>query len=341
MVLTARKQRILQIIVDEYVSSPVPVSSDQVARKIDMPVSSATIRNDMSALENDGYIIRPHSSAGGVPSDTAYRVYVELLTYALTPSPQMQGLIWSQLKQAHNDLEAWGKMAAQLMAGMVRTVAMATLPQVRESRWKHLYMVCIEEYLALLVVVLGESRLRQKLLTLKQPKTQEELTEVSNKLNHSFAGFSRGQINAARTPLNDIEMEATNAAISLLEEEERQGVPTHYVDGLRHMLSYPELSGGLRARQIAELVEDQELVRSFIEETPDAGVVRVTIGKENRKHLLRPFSVVFAQYGVPLEATGIIGVVGPSRMAYSNAISTVSYFSSVMSRMVRMAQPIG
>lgn len=336
--LTARKQRILQIIVDEYIRTPVPISSVGVVHRMPMAVSSATIRNDMAELEEDGYIARPHASAGGIPSDKAYRAYVELLGEVTEPSIEVQRLIRHRFHQTYMDMEAWSRMAVGLLAGLVHTMALATLPRAAEARWKHLDLVHLQEFLALLVMVLRESRLKQQLLPLKESTSQDELTRISNKLNATFAGLSRQEVQARNVELTPFEEEVTSAALNLLKADEGESVPVHYVDGLRHMFSYPELSAGSRAREIAELLEGQQMMRGLLEEVPGAGVVRVTIGTENKADLLRPFSIIFAQYGIPSEAAGVVGVVGPTRMEYATAISNVKYFSSVMSEMVEEVQ---
>ena len=336
--LTARKQRVLQILVDEYIHTPVPVSSETVSQKMPVAVSSATIRNDMAALEEDGYVTRPHASAGGVPSDKGYRAYVESLGDVEEPARHVREHIWGRFRRTQMDIEAWSRMAAQLLAGLVRTMALATLPRAAEARWKHMDLVHIQEFVALLIIVLQGSRLAQQLLPLKEVTTQDQLTQVSNRLNASFEGLSDQEVRARNVPLTPFEDEVTGVALDLLKADQEERIPLHYVDGLRHMFSYPELSVGSRAREIAELLEDQRLLRPLLMKLPEAGAVRVTIGIENETDLLRPFSLVFAQYGVPSKAAGLVGIVGPTRMEYATAISNVRYLSSVMSEMVDGAQ---
>ena len=339
--LTARKQRILQTIVDGYVHTMAPVSSTSVAQRIPVTVSPATVRNDMADLEDDGYITRPHTSGGGVPSDKGYRAYVESLGNVPEPSQRVQEFVRSRFQQTHMDVEAWSRIAAQLLAGLVHTMAIVTLHRATEARWKHLNLVHVQEVLALLVMVLQGSRLKQQLVPLKEPATQEELTQISNKLNTSFSGLSRREIRARNVELTLTEEEFADVALKLLKEDEEEGVPVYHVDGLRHMFGYPELSAGSRAREIAEVLEDQQIMRALLGEISDTGVVRVSIGGENKADLLRPFSIVFAQYGVPSEATGGVGIIGPTRMEYAAAISNVRYLSSVMSEMVEVVQGKG
>ena len=336
--LTLRKQRILQAVVDEYVKTPVPVSSHGVVNRLPVSVSPATVRNDMAELEEDGYLMRPHASAGGVPSDKGYRAYIGFLGAIPEPSPHVKRSIRLRFEQGHMDVEAWSRMASQLLAGVAHTMAICTPPRAPEARWKQLNLVQVQEFLALLVMVLRESRLRQQLLPLKEPVTQEQLTQVANKLNVVFSSLSRSEIRAKNVELTPLESDITGVALALLSEYQRDKFPDYYVDGLRHLFSQAEMTPPSRAREIAELLEDRQVMQSVLGEAPEAGEVRVAIGSENRPEALHSFSIVLAQYGVPSEASGMVGIMGPTRMEYSTAISSVRYLASVMGDMLEMVQ---
>ena len=133
------------------------------------------------------------------------------------------------------DMEAWSRIAAQLLSGLVHTMAIVTLHRATEARWKHLDLVHVQGFLALLVMVLQESRLKQQFVPLKEPATQEELTQIPNKLNTSFSGLSRREIRARNVELTPAEEEFTDVALTLLKDDQEQGVPVYHVDGLRHM----------------------------------------------------------------------------------------------------------
>ena len=336
--LTLRKQSILQAIVDEYVQTPAPVSSQSVVQRLPVAVSPATVRNDIAELEEGGYVLRPHSSAGGIPSDKGYRAYVEFLQEIPEPSPEVKRFIRLKLHHAHMDLEAWNQTASQLLAGLVHTMAICTLPRAPEARWKRLELVQVQEFLALLVMVLRESRVRQQLVPLKEPVTQDQLTYISNKLNAVFSSLNRSEIQSRSVELTPVEKEVTGVALELLKEQQEEAVPEYYIDGLRLLFRQPELAPGSRARELTEVLEDRQTMRSLLGEAPEGGGVRIGIGKENRSENLHSFSIIFCQYGLPTEATGVVGIMGPTRMQYASAISSVRYLSSVMSEMVEMVQ---
>lgn len=336
--LTFRQRQILQTIVEEYAHAPVPVSSESVAQKMPLAVSPATVRNEISDLEEEGYVTRHHPSAGSAPSDKGYRAYLEFLGEVPDPSRQVQRHIRHKLQHVHMDMEAWSRMAAQVLSGLVQALAVCTLPKAVETRWRHLDLVQVQEFLVLLIVVLQESRLKQQLVPLKEPVTQDQLTQISNKLNANFSSLSRREIRTKNVELTPLEGALTEVALDMLKQGQEEKAPPYYIDGLRHMFSYPELEFRFRAMEIAELLENPQLIGSLLEEAPDTGEVRITIGKENKAEPLRSFSVVYAQYGVPSEAAGMVGVIGPTRIEYANAISNVRYLSYVMSDMVGMVQ---
>lgn len=236
------------------------------------------------------------------------------------------------------DVEAWSRMASELLAGLAHTMAICTPPRAPEARWKQLNLVQVQEFLALLIMVLRESRLRQQLLPLKEPVTQDELTHAANKLNVVFSSLSRSEILAKSVELTPLERDITDVALDLLGEYQTEKIPDYYVDGLRHLFTQAEMTPASRAIEIAELLEDRRVMRSLLGEAPEGGEIRVGIGSENRPEALHSFSIIFAQYGVPSEASGMVGIMGPTRMEYATAISSVRYLASVMSDMLEMVR---
>lgn len=332
--ITERQEDILTIIVNEYIRSGVAVSSESVAGKLPVAVSPATVRGEIAELEQSGYIIRPHTSAGGLPSNKAYRLYVEALDETLEPAQELQSAIRGRLRQAHTDVDGWTRLAVHLLAQLVRNIAVATPPRAVESRWKHLQLVHLQDFLAMLVIVMEETRLKQQLVLLENPATQDELTQVSNKLNAHFSGLTRREVVKHTVPLTSFEETVIKSALDILRAEEESRLADPYVDGLRHMFHNPGEVESPHARKLAELLENRSLLRSVLSEMPERGVVSVAIGEENKADLLQQSSVVFAQYGIPNEASGVVGIVGPTRMEYANAISHVRYLSELMSELV-------
>lgn len=332
--LTERKERILKIIVGEYVSTATPVGSESIARKHELGVSPATIRNDMAYLEEEGYIAHPHPSAGRIPSDKGYRYYVDSLIEGVELPLFEQRTIRHQFHQVETDLEEWVQLAAATLARMVQNVALVTFPKATLSRFRRMELVAIQEFLALLIVVLQEAKIKKQMLPLDEALSQEELSAIANKLNAAFEGLSGWQITAKRLELSAMEEQVVQTLVRIMQAEDDQHCDDPYLDGLRHILSQPEFADGASVLRIMEVFEDRSLLKAILPQAMVEAGVQVVIGEENMQEAMRHCSVVLGRYGVLGEATGVVGVVGPTRMRYGQAISIVRYLGQVMSELV-------
>lgn len=331
--LTPRQETILRLIVDVYISTAVPISSEKVVQSHDLRLSPATIRKEVAALEESGYITRPHSSAGSVPLDKAYRFYVEPLVAAETDRipARTRNSIRKKLNQVQRDVDEWTSVAAAILSRLVGNMAIATFPKAKESRVRHLELVPLQDLSPILIVVLEHARVRRQLLSLNQPVGPSELEVSTNRIKGQALGLTEGEIESQVVTRTPLEEEMVKATIVILREENRAIYRGHYVDGLRNLLRQPEFAENDKVHTLVEGVEDGSLVQAVLEETPDGGMVRVIIGQENRGDMLWPLSVVICQYGRLHQAVGALGAVGPTRMEYSKAISGVQFMSSVMS----------
>ena len=330
--LTLRQELILRVIVDDYTRAAAPVASEAIARSRGLGVSSATIRNDVSVLEDGGYIARPHSSAGSVPLDKAYRLYVESLQPQADADipPAARAAAKTRIEEIAQNPDDWANISASALSALVGNLAIATVPKARESRVRHLDLVRLQEALVMLILVMEQARLRRQLIRLPHPVRDGELEESTARLRSYLTGHSHQEIESQDMRLSPIEEELVGAAVTALQEEDKAAYQRHYVDGLRNLLSQPEFAENERARAVVEGVEDGSLAQTILAETPDGGVVKVIIGQENPDDVLFPMSVVVCQYGAPHRAVGAVGVVGPTRMQYSKTIASVQFISAEM-----------
>ena len=331
--LSPRSETILKSIVTQYIVRAVPVPSQSLINDYELAVSSATIRNEMAHLEQEGYITRPHPSAGSIPSDKGYRYYVETLSDIGLPSAE-QVLIGHLFHQVERKLEEWLSLAATLTAQLVRNVAIVAMPKPVNCLFKHLEVVAIKDSLALVVVVLYGAKLKQQLITFDQVISQPELTKMANKLNSSYAGLTGVQILTKKVELSPTEQQLTDCLLKIMQAEDEQEYEKAYVDGLHFTLNQPEFQHTQRVLALMELVDGRSLLKTIAPEEIGSQGVQIIIGKENKAEAIQDCSVVISQYGLPEEAVGTIGVVGPTRMPYARTISTVSYLSSVLSQLV-------
>lgn len=332
--LTPRREAVLKIIVSEYIARAVPVASDTIFRNYQLGVSPATIRNDMAYLEKEGYITRPHTSAGSIPTDKAYRHYVESLSQEVELPVEERYRIRELFQEVEEEFERWLKLAAAIVARLVRNAALVTFPKPKQCRFRHLELVFLHEFVALMVLVLSEAILKRQLLSFDRPVTQNELTAFTNKLNAAYAGLNSSEILAKKLELSAEEKRVTEAILDMMIAEDEAEYEQAYLEGLRLMLDQPEFARRDRMLSIMELMETQEWLRSAFCRWPSDVGVQVIIGGENRDETLRDLSLVFSRYGIPGRIDGAIGVIGPTRMDYRRAISTVSYMSAILSDLV-------
>ena len=332
--LTARREAVLKIIVSEYIDTAVPVASETIFRNYKLGVSPATIRNDMAYLEEAGYIARPHTSAGSVPLDKGYRHYVESFTRKTELNMQEQDRILKLFREVEKEFEKWLKLAAVIAASLVKNAALVTLPKPRQCRFKHLELVALQDFMSLMVLVLGEAILKRQLLSFEEPVTQERLAVISNKLNAVFSGLTGSEISAKKLGLPSEEAQVTEAVIYMMSAEDELEYEQPYLEGLRLMLGQPEFAEKDRMLSIMELMETKNWLSSAFGPRSDDFGVQVVIGEENRNETLRDLSLVFSRYGIPDQIGGTIGIIGPTRMNYRRAISTVNYISRILSDLV-------
>jgi len=332
--LSERRQKLLQFIIDEYVTTAQPVGSNALVEKYGLPVSSATIRSEMAALEEEGYIAQPHTSAGRVPTDLGYRYYVEALMREEKVPEELEQMIRHQFHQAARELEEWARLSAAILAGRLQNAAIVTTPHSPEPRLRWLELVSVHDYLALLVVVLEEARVLQHTLALERPFSQEELTGVARKLNDLLAGKSAAQIREERLLSAPVEASIAGATAGLIESTEEGGTEPGFLDGLRDLLRQPEFTQGGRILALMESLEDRNLSRTIPVSAMAAADVSIIIGREHPIGAMQVCSVITTRYTGPSGLRGSLSVVGPTRMDYPRTVSMVRYMSSLMEELL-------
>jgi heat-inducible transcriptional repressor len=309
------------------------VPSQIIADNAEMGISPATIRNEMALLEKEGYLIRPHTSAGCIPSDKGYRHYVEAIEDVRLPRDE-QRLISHTFHQVEKEVEAWVSLTATILARLAQNVAVVSLPTSTDSKLKHLELIALQDSRALVVVVLEGAVVKEKLFTFSEAVNQPSLTVLSTRLNSLYNGLTSGQIAAKQIELSPLEKQATDYLVTIMQAEDSKEYQEPYLEGWHFMLNQPEFARSETARVLMELVERRGLLKVIVPGKLSQQGVHVIIGKENQDEAIQNCSVVICHYGVPDQANGTIAVVGPTRMPYSRTIPTVYYLSSVLSQLV-------
>jgi heat-inducible transcriptional repressor len=352
--LTERRQFILKLVVQEFIENAAPVASESLVRKYDLPVSSATVRNELAVLEELGYLTHLHTSAGRIPTDTGYRFFVEHLMDH-TPLPlEDQQTIRQQFSQVRGDMDQWVALAAAVLARTAQNASVVTPPRAYKARFKHLELIAIHERVVLLVLVFHDATVMQQTCFLENVPQQDELRRISASINERCADASVTTIEELLVrdcqqyvpELDSLEHHILELVARLMRQVEEQVNRRIHSDGWIEMLSQPEFLPSLikeddsrRAveciRQSFEILTNSEVLGALIHQTLTSEKVQVIIGGENRSEEMREYSLVLSRYGVEGSVAGVLGVIGPTRMAYPRSISTVRYMSVVMSSLLQ------
>ena len=328
--LTERRSGLLNLIVDEYVDTALPVGSQYIVRKHAMAVSPATVRLEMARLEEDGYINQPHTSAGRVPSDKGYRYYVESLMKDEGIAWEERQTILHQFHQTERAMEQWFQLAAAVLAHSVSNFAVVTSPTSRETRLKHVQIVPLQELSVLVVVVLNEARVRQQVVTFRDPVDAQALTRAAGLVNERYSGLSLSDVRRqAVLELSELETMVTKVVVELMDQEE-VALGEVFRDGVREVLSQPEFARSERILDLVDVLEQRTLSNAIPIRQLGDDAISVVIGAENRNEAMRECSIVLARYGTEGGPTGVVAVLGPTRMRYGRTISTVRYLASVL-----------
>jgi heat-inducible transcriptional repressor len=287
----------------------------------------------MAYLEREGYLIRPHTSAGCIPSDKGYRHYVESIENASLPRDE-QRLISHTFHQVEREVEVWSRLTATLLARLVQNVAVVSVPRSADCKLQHMELIALQDSRALLVVVLHGAKVKETLITFDRDVSQPTMATTSSKLNAACSGLTAKQISAKKIELSPLEEQAKKHLIEIMRAEDRLEYEEPYLEGWNFILNQPEFAESERMRNLIELVERRSLLKVIIPTKLTEHGVHVIIGKENKNEAIQNCSVVLCRYGLPEEASGTIAVVGPTRMPYSRTIPTVYYLSTVLGKLV-------
>lgn len=328
--LTKRQEDILSLIIRSYTQTPEPVSSKFLVENSSLNVSSATIRNEMAALEELGYIAAPHTSAGRVPTENGYRYFVKRLISVVDLSSTERTRIAEKFQGSPLATENWMRLAATILARTANSAALVTPPIAETSRFKHLELIAIQGRLVLMVLVLHGGAVHQQMLNLHEAVPQPQLSDVASRINALSEGLNANELRMKGVQLQLLEREVIDLAAELMERADTNQVRLIYRDGLSEIISTFQNNEG--AQQAVRVFEERAFLNMILDEmlTPNHNSVQVLIGGEGRWEELRHLSMVLSRYGIPGQVSGTVGVLGPTHINYGRAISTVRYVASLM-----------
>ncbi|HEY2204769.1 MAG TPA: heat-inducible transcriptional repressor HrcA [Pseudonocardia sp.] len=321
-----RRFEVLRAIVADYVSTQEPVGSKALVERHNLGVSSATVRNDMAALEEDGYIAQPHTSAGRIPTDKGYRRFVDRISEVKPLSPAERKAIQSFLGGAL-DLDDVLRRSVRLLAQLTRQVAVVQYPTLTRSTVRHVELVSLTPARLMLVLITDSGRVDQRMVDLGDVVTEDAVARLRAMLNTAVVGrrLTEASVLVAELPEeapSELRAAVTTLAMvlidTLVEHPEERLVLGGTANLTRNVADFP---GSLR--QVLEALEEQVVVLKLLASAHQPGTVRISIGEENEAAEMRSTSVVSIGYGPGEMLLGGMGVVGPTRMDYPGTIAAV------------------
>ncbi len=325
MVMDERKLKILQAIIRNYMETGEPVGSRTISKYTDLNLSSATIRNEMSDLEDMGYILQPHTSAGRIPSDKGYRLYVDMMMEQKDREVEdMKELLVDKADR----LETVLKQVARLLAENTNYTTMVSKPRYVHKKVKFTQLTMVSESQILVVVVIDGNIVKNKFIELSEPLSQEELPHLNFMLNTALNGLDLTEINMALVyrikeqagQYADIVGSIIDAIAEAVSEEDDYGV---YTSGAKNILKYPELSDKEMATKLISTLEEKADISNWMNTDNEEHGIKVYIGEESPVEAMRDCSVVTATYQIEEGVYGKIGIVGPKRMNYEKVVDTL------------------
>ena len=338
--LDLRSQAILRAVIEEYVSTATPVGSQALVERYRLGVSSATVRNILAELETAGLLSHPHTSAGRVPTDHGYRFYVESIVDSVPLPPVEQLMIRHQFGQVEFASEHWFRLAATTLASVTRSAGLATPAKPQAARIRRIDLVSINDRLGSLILVLREGTIKQSLVSFDEPVDQETLNEVAAHLNERLVDLTASRADArlgtfgGDGPDEALTRRVGERIVRTLREYDSAVVEEVFSDGLLNVMEAPEFARSDKLRRVFSALENRSYLGELLGTVAGAGRVQVFIGAENVPVEMRDVSLVLAPYGRPGRAVGVVGVLGPTRMSYPQAIGTVRFVSGLMNELV-------
>ena len=336
MDLSERKLKILQAIIADFIRTAEPVGSRTISKNYDLGISPATIRNEMSDLEELGYLTHPHTSSGRVPSEKAYRLYVNQMMNKRELTEEEKTSISMQLNSNVTELENLVQRAAHVLSEITNLTAFALTPRQDHDTLKYINLLPVDEKTVVLMLVSESGKVSNTAVKLDRPISEETLQLLAKTMTYNYRGKTLSEaltfdiIKAVKSDAEAMTMFEKNIVPNFVRTLEDMLNVHLYMDGLTNIFSLPEYNDLDKAKMFLEMVNKKDdLTKTLINR--DNGVI-ITIGNENQNEMMQDCSLISATYHDDGKMVGKIGVIGPTRMRYGEVTSVVEYLTENISK---------
>lgn len=331
MDLNERKLLILQAIIGDFIQSAEPVGSRTISKKLNMGISPATIRNEMSDLEEMGFLTHPHTSAGRVPSTKAYRLYVDALMGKSELSPDIKKIISQRLTKNVNEIEGLIQKASSVLSEITNLTSFAMPPRSDDERLKYIRLIPLDDDTVVLMIVSDGGKVSNMTLRLREPFTEKSLDILSKVMTYNYKGKTVSEA-LTYNIIQDVQKDAKalgglmqNVMPKFLKTLEEMLDVELFVDGLTNIFNTPEYNDICKAKIFMEMLHRKDEFAKSLENRENG--VFITIGDENEDVDMKECSLITATYHVEGKLVGKIGVIGPTRMKYGEVTSVIEYMT--------------
>ena len=336
--LSERKLKILHAIIQNYLETGEPVGSRTISKYTDLNLSSATIRNEMADLEELGYILQPHTSAGRIPSDQGYRLYVDML---MEEKEQELNEMQEQMLDKADRMEQLLSQAARVLANSTNYATMVSTPVSSANKLKFIQLSAVDEEQIIAVIVLGGNVIKNKIINVEEPLSNENLLKLNMLLNTTLTGMSIEEINLGLIARlkeqagihSGVVGNVLDAVAEVIQVDNDMQI---YTSGATTIFKYPELSDKQSAQEIISAYEEKQQLNELVTQTlarEDNTGIQVYIGDETPVQNMKDCSVVTATYELGEGMKGTIGIIGPKRMDYEHVLKSMKRLQNELDQM--------
>lgn len=327
--LNERKKKILQIIIEDYISSAEPVGSRTIARKYDLGLSPATIRNEMSDLELLGYLEQPHTSAGRIPSAQAYRFYVDALIEPGTLTDNDMALIDGWYNERRRNIDDIFQSTAKILSRMTQNVSMVLTKQQTIANFCYLKFLPLDSQHAILCIVADDGSIDTNVVDIPLGMSSEEMDYLAGKMSklledRNLSDISVEILQNVHTDVVEDKLIFSSLLQAVRKMTGRRQEQKVFLGGTKQLLNQPEFRDVERVRNLLGILEEEKVLKDFLQGGEDSGL-KVTIGSENKFTGIQDCSMVQATYRLNGQIVGTMAVLGPTRMEYGKVISVMDY----------------
>jgi heat-inducible transcriptional repressor len=338
--LDKRKNLILKVVTDDYIESAEPVGSRTIARKYELGLSPATIRNEMADLEEEGYLEQPHTSAGRIPSEQGYRYYVDTLMSLQRLDNTEIERIHIELEQHHHQIESIIHQTSKILVQMTQYPSLVLSPNLQSAIFRHIQLIRLAPNTVLVLIVTDTGYVENKVIEFEGDISDSDLDRISTLLNRRLRGMNLKDLHASL--LGEIRSELSfheeffNEALKLLFKITAQSSANQervYMDGAIKILEQPEFADLKKFKPLMDVLGEEDRIYKLLASHAASGA-RVKIGQENEDLGIKDCSVVTAGYEIAGRTVGVIGVLGPTRMEYAKVMPVVEYTAAILSELL-------